>query len=120
MRTLLWIAIPVMLAGGVGSVLRLLLSQWSSILPWGILAANTLASFAAALAMGAIGEYGEHAIWISGLCGGLSTFSTFAGQTVDFFRRGRIAQGLTNIVLNFGFITTAAFVGLWVAATLLK
>ncbi len=59
-------------------------------------------------------------ILISGFAGGLSTFSSFAAQTVDFLRRGRIAQGLLNVLVNLALSSTAVLLGLALAPQLLK
>ncbi|MFM2351831.1 MAG: hypothetical protein RL096_312 [Actinomycetota bacterium] len=76
----------------------------------------------AGLAMGAMAGISVEfpTVLVVGLAGGLSTFSSFAGQTVDYFRRGRIAQGLSNIALNMVFVCTAVTLGLWLAGILLK
>ena len=52
------LAVVVILAGGLGAVLRLLIGTWIGILPWGILAANTVASLVAGLAMEWAGSSG--------------------------------------------------------------
>ncbi|MEY4018746.1 MAG: hypothetical protein RLZZ590_46 [Actinomycetota bacterium] len=116
------LAVAVMVAGGLGAVLRLVMGKWVGILPWGILVANTVASLVAAFAVSATTTISVEfeSVLVVGLAGGLSTFSSFAGQTVDYFRRGRIAQGLSNIALNMVFVCTAVMLGLWLAAILLK
>ena len=122
MNSTLMLAIAVMLAGGLGAALRLVVGSWVGALPWGILAANTIASLIAGFAGAAASGIGNElqTILAIGLAGGLSTFSSFAGQTVDYFRRGRIAQGLANIALNLVFVCTAVALGLWLAGILLK
>ncbi|BDS49884.1 fluoride efflux transporter FluC [Rhodoluna lacicola] len=109
----------VAVAGGLGAVLRLYLAQWQGKLPWGILAGNLLASVL-------VGLFSASQIWflaiilITGLAGGLSTFSSFAAQTVEFMRRGRIAQGLLNILANLLLSSTAVLLGQALATGLLK
>lgn len=122
MNSTLMLAAAVMLAGGLGAAFRLVVGSWVGALPWGILAANTVASLIAGFAVAAASGIGNElqTILAVGLAGGLSTFSSFAGQTVDFFRRGRIAQGLANIGLNMVSICTAVALGLWLAGILLK
>jgi CrcB protein len=109
------------LAGGLGAVLRYLLSSWTGKLPWGILTANILASFVVGLVLRASDASGfMTAVVITGLCGGLSTFSTFSAQTVEFFKAKQVWRGLLNLALNFVLPTLAALAGLYLAYTLLK
>jgi len=109
------------LAGGLGAVLRLLLSGWMGKLPWGILVANTAASFVVGLVL----RSGNNdpflaTLVITGLCGGLSTFSTFSAQTVEYFKAKQVWRGVANLALNFALPTLAALAGLYLAASLLK
>ena len=51
-----------------------------------------------------------------GFAGGLSTFSAYVGQTVNYWRKGRLIQGVLNTVLQFGLPSTAVYlVALWCA-----
>jgi CrcB protein len=83
--------------GGLGSVLRHLVGSWQGFLPFGILLANSLASFIAGFAI-ATGSY-ETALVI-GLAGGLSTFSTFAAQSYELWVGGQKVRTLLNGVAN--------------------
>ena len=85
------------LLGGVGSVVRHFLGAWRGVLPFGILLANSVASFVAGLAFG--GGALELAL-IAGLAGGMSTFSTFASQTYGLWSKGSKALAVANGVLN--------------------
>ena len=87
----------VAIAGGFGAIARYWLSTWSGKLPWGILLANAIGSFIAGLAVsGSI----ESAWIVVGLAGGLSTFSTFAGQTHDLVASKQLGKASLNVVLN--------------------
>jgi fluoride exporter len=86
--------------GGAGSVLRHLIGTWGGFLPWGILVANSLASFVAGLAIGS-GFY-EVAL-VVGLAGGLSTFSTFAAQSYELWLWGQRTRALLNGMANLVF-----------------
>ena len=109
------------LAGGLGAVIRFLLSAWIGKLPWGILVANILASFLVGLVLRAGDTSGFiAAVVVTGLCGGLSTFSTFAAQTVEYFKAKQVWRGVTNLALNSVLPTLAALAGLYLAYTLLK
>ena len=113
------LVLAVGIAGGLGSVLRLLVGKWQGKLPWGILAGNVLASFVVGLIANSQNFFWA-IILITGLAGGLSTFSSFAAQTVEFMRRGRIAQGLLNILANLALSSTAVLFGQALATGLLK
>jgi CrcB protein len=113
------IAFLVAIAGGIGAVARLYLGQWIGKLPWGILVANLIASLWVGL-MSASHNLVLATILISGFAGGLSTFSSFAAQTVDFMRRGRIAQALLNVLANLALSSTAVVLGQAIGAALLK
>ena len=112
------LAVSVAGAGGIGAVLRFWLSLWQGWLPNGILAANSLASFAAGLVL-ANQDFGS-IVLIAGLCGGLSTFSSFAAATVEFWRSGRRTQAIANTLLNLVIPSTAAALGVLLAGILLK
>ena len=126
-----WIIALVGVAGGIGAVLRLYFGQWTGKLPWGILLANTVASavvgFTARYFDVSAAADTDLMLWASigaviviGFAGGLSTFSTFAAQTVEFFTRGRIAQGLINTALNLLITPLAVWLGALAALALLK
>lgn len=111
-------ALGVGLLGGAASVLRFALSRWSGWLPWGILFANTAASFLAGIAL--VSTQSPSPLIIAGICGGLSTFSSFAAQTVEFFRAKQILRGAVNILANFVLPFSAALAPVALAAALLN
>ena len=109
------------LAGGLGAVIRFLLSSRIGKLPWGILVANILASFVVGLVLRSADTNGfVAAVVVTGFCGGLSTFSTFSAQTVEYFKAKQVWLGVANFALNFVLPTLAALAGLYLAYTLLK
>ena len=84
--------------GGLGSVLRGVLGKFTGFIPWGILIANTLATALVALVMVDAPQFGL--LLVTGLAGGLSTFSTFVGQTWQLLRDGKRLAAFTNVALN--------------------
>jgi fluoride exporter len=87
----------VALFGGLGSVVRHWVGGWKGVFPFGILLANSVASFVVGVAVGQ-GEL-ELAL-IAGFAGGLSTFSTFASQTFELWTTRSKALAVLNAALN--------------------
>lgn len=92
--------LAVALLGGLGSVVRHLIGSWNGFLPFGILLANSLASFVAGLAVG--NGFYEVSL-VVGLAGGLSTFSTFAAQSFELWAKGQRVRTLLNGLANLMF-----------------
>nr|WP_033345425.1 CrcB family protein [Catenuloplanes japonicus] len=105
----------VLVGGAAGAVLRFLLdtavaARLGKRLPWGILAANVLGS----LLLGLL--HGTAPTWLiallgTGFCGGLTTWSTLAADTVRLPR----ALGVLNLALNLVLGFSAAGLGWWLA-----
>lgn len=93
----------VAIAGGVGSVLRLLLGQWKGKLPWGTLAANSLAGLVTSLYWINVSQMDKwfFGIVFIGLCGGLSTFSGVAAETGELLKSKQFGRASAYLVLNF-------------------
>ena len=103
---------------GIGRVLQGLLGNF----PAGTLAANVLAGFVIGLvtglaSAGAISPRGK-LLLTTGLCGGLSTFSTFSLETVQLAQEGVWPLALLNVFANIGICLVAVLAGQWVAARL--
>jgi fluoride ion exporter CrcB/FEX len=96
-----WLLLLIGLFGGVGALLRASLVKWEGVLAWGLLTANTLAaSLVAWIWSGPPLPAGSNEVLIIGLAGGLSTFSTVAKVSFDFYHRGRILQAISVLALN--------------------
>lgn len=100
-------------AGALGALLRWQSVHWAHRwadrrgtgehpFPAGVLLANTVASGVAgfAVAMGAGQGSPGRLIVVSGLCGGLSTLSTLAVDTVAIWRRREWRTAVANLVLT--------------------
>lgn len=119
------LAIGVALLGGLGSVARFALSRWQRSLPWGILTANTIASVIVGLAVSInLSGHSQNAVLstviATGFAGGLSTFSSWAAQTVALMAQGQRREGYLNVLLNLVLPVSGAIAGLILGASLLK
>ena len=114
--------------GGMGAVIRGLVSNWSGRLPYGILAVNSVASLVAGFAAAALSAAPAndpkaqliYVVVVAGFCGGLSTFSSFAANTVELIRQGRAIMAAINAALNFILPVVAVVLGVLLASSLLK
>lgn len=105
-HTLLWVG----LGGATGASLRAILTQALSAIcgtafPWGTLVVNVVGATALGLLLGAIhANFLPAAPWrdliADGLCGALTTFSTFSAESFQAFASGTPGKGLLNIALN--------------------
>lgn len=112
------VLLGVLVAGGLGSVLRVMISKFSGYWPWGILIGNVSASFFAGWAV----TYFEAdvtwvAILVVGLAGGLSTFSSWASGAVQLVAKDRPLAATLYTVITVIVSSTAAWVGLLLGST---
>lgn len=110
-----WWLIPLIgLAGGLGAVVRALLSNWKGALHFGLLTANVLAGAALGLVLvTATFDQALFTLGIAGFAGGLSTFSGVSQSAWEFWHRGRLVQMLLTLVTNLLFPLTALLLVLW-------
>lgn len=109
----------VLLAVAVGGALGAVLRQLTSVslagrgrIPWGVLVVNVVGSFVAGLALAAPLDPTVQLIIVSGVCGGLTTFSTFAVETIQLVSEGKHRAAAASVALNLVFGLAAALVGL--------
>lgn len=84
---------------------------------------NVSGSFLLALIIGMLGERFQTAhpfrlLLTVGFCGGFTTFSTFAVETVGLWRMGENGQAALYIIASVGLSLAAAFGGFWLAGRL--
>lgn len=111
--------VAVAVGGAVGSVARwclgLLLSTLTPGIPAGTFVANVLAGLLIGLVSGAhaVVPLPEPArlLLTVGLCGGLSTFSTFSNETLQMIEAGHLAPAAANIALNVVTCLVAVWAG---------
>lgn len=119
--SLIWIA----LGGGVGSVLRYLMSTWvdemsPSFLPLGTMSVNILGSFLMGFLTLVLIQHFEVSAEIRtavlfGLLGGFTTFSSFTGHNLTYLINGQYLLMTLNIVLSVVLCIIAAGIGLFLA-----
>ncbi|NIG88601.1 fluoride efflux transporter CrcB [Serratia symbiotica] len=97
------------IGGGVGSVLRWAVSMkmnpLNAPIPLGTLVVNLVGGFIIGLAMATFNRVTHlDANWklliTTGICGGLTTFSTFSLEVVYLLQDGRFTWALINMLLN--------------------
>lgn len=117
------IAILAVGIGGLsGSVLRwvigLRMNAIFPALPLGTLVANIVGGYIIGLAAGAVTadlglSQNMRLFLIPGFCGGLTTFSTFSLETVTSLMNGRIAWGISEIVIHVSGSLLATVLGIF-------
>lgn len=109
------------IGGALGSLLRWFLSLRLNALfpslPLGTLASNVLAGYVIGLAVGFFGRNPQIAPeWrlfiVTGLMGGLSTFSTFSAEVVQHLQEGRLNWAAGEIAIHVTASVIATLLGL--------
>ncbi|MEZ5561073.1 MAG: fluoride efflux transporter CrcB [Pseudomonadales bacterium] len=120
-KGLLWVA----LGGGLGAMLRFLVSTWLFMpgrFPWGTLVINIAGSFAIGLLWG----LGQQQTWfeswgryllVVGLLGGFTTFSAFSLETVGLVEGGRFAQAIAYVLVSAIACVAFAWIGQRIATS---
>ena len=117
------VALTTVIAGAVGAVIRYLVSRalaGRGGFPWAVLVVNVIGSALGGVIVGLATSGGVSAdirlIMITGLCGGLTTFSTFSVETIQLVQDGKLRVAAlsagANLVLGLG----AAAVGYLLAS----
>ena len=115
--------------GATGALLRywigLATARWSHSLPWGTILINFTGSFAIALfaAMTAAGgrvhiSDTTRLVFMVGVCGGYTTFSSFSLQTFDLLQNGHPGRACLNVGISLVLGMIAVFFGFMLAQIL--
>lgn len=117
----------VCLGAGVGAPTRYLVdrtiqARHDSVIPWGTLAVNVVGSLVFGLLTG-LAEHREIPTGVSlaigtGLCGALTTYSTFSYETLRLYEDGARLFALVNVATSLTVGLGAALAGLTVGAAL--
>jgi CrcB protein len=112
----------VMVGAAVGGVARFLVTHFFSSLsqhhgfPYGTLIVNVVGSFVVGYVLASVAGH-QHDGWrlliATGFCGGFTTFSAFAFETMAYHQEGRLAMMALNIALNNVVGMLALVCGAW-------
>lgn len=115
------IPVFVFLGGGIGAVLRygmtLLLGKVNpAYFPTATFVSNFLASLLLGIFLVLFREKTHqsesfYAFFAIGICGGFSTFSSFAKENLDLFEKGHVAMGCLNILVSITLCIAAVYFG---------
>ncbi|MGH3314116.1 MAG: fluoride efflux transporter CrcB [Streptomyces sp.] len=114
----------VVLGGAVGAPLRYLTdravqARHDSPFPWGTFVINVVGSLAIGMlaGMASAGAVGPRTMALlgTGLCGALTTYSTFSYETLRLAERGRGGLAAANVAASLSVGLGAVFLGLTVA-----
>jgi fluoride exporter len=114
----------VVVGGALGAPLRyltdlLVQSRHDSVFPWGTLTVNAVGSAVLGLTAGALAG-GPSPGWVlplvgTGLCGALTTFSTFGYETVRLAQEGSLLEATLNVLASV-VVTVLACAGAYALA----
>ncbi|MGX4694002.1 fluoride efflux transporter CrcB [Streptomyces sp. JNUCC 63] len=117
----------VVLGAAVGAPLRYLTdravqSRHDSVFPWGTFVVNVAGCLVLGLLTGAVaaGAAGPRLQLLlgTGLCGALTTYSTFSYETLRLTETGAGLYAAANVVASVVAGLGAAFAGVWIAGSL--
>jgi CrcB protein len=118
----------VLLGGAIGAPLRYLAdlfvqSRHDSVFPWGTFAVNVAGSLVLGVTAAAVVELGSPP-WVlalvgTGICGALTTFSTFGYESVRLLEEGSVSAAAANSVASIVVGLGACAGGFVLAAALL-
>ncbi|KUH35705.1 MULTISPECIES: fluoride efflux transporter FluC [Streptomyces] len=106
----------VMAGGALGAPLRYLTdravsARYGAGFPWGTLAVNLAGSLGLGVLAGAAVASPAYAFWGTGLCGALTTYSTFSYETLRLARSGAAGLATANVAVTPAVSLGGAFAG---------
>jgi len=110
----------VFLGGGLGSICRYGISRMLAgnefNFPFATLFANIISCIILGYLFGIALKSGitdnSKLLWMTGFCGGFSTFSTFSLETFSLFETGQTGYALLNIAVSLLVCLMAIFIGI--------
>ena len=118
--------IAVFIGGGLGSMVRFGISEVVSNLKSGFPAATFFANVISCCLLGFLLSYTSKVeispfikfLFITGFCGGFSTFSTFTGETFFLIQNGNWATAIFYIITSLLVCLFSLYLGFKIAGTL--
>ena len=113
--------IAICLGACIGALARwrlgLALNHDGAWLPWGTLAANLIGGYVIGVIVGLLEQHPElhpawRLFWVTGLLGGLTTFSSFSAEMVEMLMLARWSQALATLAAHLGGSLLLTFLGL--------
>jgi fluoride exporter len=121
------LALAVGVGGALGAPLRYLIDLWvqerhTGRMPWGTFCVNVIGTFVLGVVLGLVSvgglADGAAALLGTGLCGALTTYSTFSVEAVRLMEDGRARVALAYVALSLTLGILACLAG-WSLALLL-
>lgn len=115
-----WLALLVGAAGGIGAVLRYLVTWFfdgrknsaaGQHYPWGTTVVNLSGAFVMGLVSGPVIDQPWAPVVLVGLLGGYTTFSTTSLDTIELLERKRVGPALANSLGMLGAATALVILG---------
>ena len=117
------VALVTVAAGAVGAMIRYLTSRavpGRDRFPWAVLVVNVVGSAIGGVVVGLATSGGVSSdirlILVSGLCGGLTTFSTWSVETIQLVQDGRWRVAAASVTANLVLGSGAAALGYLLAS----
>jgi fluoride exporter len=123
------IVLAVLAGGMLGAPARYLAdrsiqARHDTVFPWGTFALNVVGSAIVGFLIGARAHLGlpsaAFALLATGLCGGLTTFSTFGYETLRLLEDGALGEAGLNIIGSLVAAVLVAWLGFRLALALLR
>ena len=118
MKTLLFI----FLGGGIGSILRYIISSLehklfpATFLPISTLFVNILGCFIIGYCSSLFKDYScLRPLFITGFCGGFTTFSTFSSENINLLLNGQFLSSIIYIALSIILGLLAVYLGVYIS-----
>ncbi len=110
----------VALGGATGSVARYLVAKWlTGSFPWGTLTVNIVGSLLIGLLLGMVARNSlspeMRLLLVTGFCGGFTTFSTFASESLSMVKAGDALLTALYVGGSVAIGILAVFVGMQIS-----